>query len=108
MPILPRSHGKQCTVFTMSQWNYEAFMNLIVPELAKMRTNFVDGDTLLSKAGATMNLLTFDNVNYDVYELLHYWYFDEIKMKAAPTMSSCSDLTSEMSSKTQPEICEGK
>ena len=103
MPILPRSHGKQCTIFTMSQWNYEAFMNLIVPELAKMCPNFVDADTLLSKAGATMNLLTFDNVNYDVYELLHYWYFDEIKMKAATTMSSCSDLTSETVSVTSSD-----
>ena len=63
-------HGKQCTVFTMSQWNYEAFMNLIVPELAKMCPNFVDADTLISKAGATMNLLTFDNVNYDVGSVL--------------------------------------
>ena len=68
-----------------------------------MCPNFVDTDPLLSKAGATLNLLTFDKVNYDVYELLHYWYFDEIKMKAAPTMSSCSDLTSETVSVTSSE-----
>ena len=47
--------------------------------------------------------MNFDNVNYDVYELLHYWYFDEIKMKAATTMSSCSDLTSETVSVTSSD-----